>query len=149
MVTKILRPSTERMPFTTSGRLKPEGPGPLPEGFLLASDIEKLPWKRKRGDEWTTPEFRQLVFDWWIAFFGTRQWPIKWDVREKATADRTAVRLQEDKLYLVLGATRKSDEKRFEVSVVFTSAQREDNPEEVTRVLAGAAQSLDEQNDRL
>lgn len=149
MVTKIIRPSTERMPFDTSGRLKEAGPGPLPEGFLHAPDIEGLEWTRRRGDEWTTPEFRQLIFDWLIAFFAARTWPIAWDVTEKATADRTAVRLQEDKLYLVFGITRKADKQRFEVSVIFTSKQREDNPAEVARVLSGAAQALDEQNDRL
>lgn len=148
MVTKIIRPSNERMPFDSSGRLKPEGPGPLPEGFLHAPDIEGLAWTRKRGDEWTTPEFRQLVFNWLILFFRERDWAIKWDVTEKATADRSAVRLHEDKLYLVFGITRKSDDQRFEVSVIFTSHQREDHPEEVNRVLASAAQSIDEQHGR-
>jgi hypothetical protein len=146
---KITRPSNERMPFDTSGRLKPEGPGPLPEGFLDAPDIEGFPWTRKRGDEWTTPEFRAGVFAWIATFFADRNWPIAWDVTEKATADRSAVRLQEDKLYLVIGVQRKSDGERFEVSVIFRADQREYNAVAMAEVLAHAAASLDEQNERV
>jgi hypothetical protein len=134
------------MPFTNSGERKPEGPGPLPEGFMHAPDIEGLPWTRRHGDEWTTPEFRQLVFDWIIGFFDSRDWPIKWDVTEKATATRSINRLDESKVYLIIGVTRKSDNERFEVAVAFRENEREDNPQAVTTVLDGGGEALDAQH---
>ena len=142
MVTRIVRPSNQRMPFTSSGERKPE-PGPLPEGFMDAPDIENLPWTRKHGDEWTTPEFRALVFDWIIGFFESRDWPINWDVTEKATAPKSVNRLPEDRLYLVLGITRKADNERFEVAVTFNVREREDNPQAVTTVLDRAGEAID------
>ena len=147
MVTsRDVRPSAQRQPFTSSGELKPAGPGPLPEGFELAPDIEKLPWERKRGDEWTTPEFRQLVFDWLIGFFEVRDWPIKWDVQEKATAVRSITRLKENELYLIIGVTRKSDGERFECAVAFRENEREDNPQAVAIVLDRGGVALDAQH---
>jgi len=141
-----IRPSRQRQPFTNSGELKPEGPGPLPEGFMHAPDIKGLPWERRQGDEWTTPEFRQLVFDWLIGFFESRDWSIKWDVKEKATAEKSVDRLREDELYLVIGVTRKTDNTRFEVAVAFRKNEREDNPQAVVTVLDRAGQALDAQH---
>jgi hypothetical protein len=146
MVTsKDIRPSAQRMPFTSSGELKPEGPGPLPEGYQFAPDIEGLPWVRKEGDEWTTAEFRRIVFDWLISFFAARDWPIAWEVIEKARAERSVNRLDEDKLYLVIAILRKDDKKRYEVAVVFRKNQREENPEAARIILADAEQAIDAQ----
>lgn len=147
MVTsKDIRPSTQRQPFTNSGERKPEGSGPLPEGFQHAPDIEKLSWERRQGDEWTTLEFRQLVFDWLIEYFEERDWPIKWDVKEKATAVRSMERLSDDKVYLIIGVTRRSDEERFECAVAFRENEREDNPDAVKVVLDRGGVALDAQN---
>lgn len=149
MVTsKDIRPSTERQPFTNSGELKPEGPGPLPEGFLDAPDIKGMPWSRKRGDEWTTPEFRAIVFDWLIDFFGSRTWPIAWDVTEKASAAKSMNRLNDDELYLIIGVTRKADKRRFEVSVQFRANERENNRDAAIAVLDRAGKVLDAQHAR-
>jgi hypothetical protein len=120
----IARPTRERMPFTKSGELIPEGPQ-LPAGFLRAPDIEGLPWKRKRGNEWTDAAFRQIVFDFLIRFFLDRAWPKNWDVTERATADRmTAFRLPDDQHYLVIGITQ-ADGQRFETSAAFPVARRD------------------------
>lgn len=140
----VRRPSAERQPFTTGGVLKPGGPGPLTEErFYEAPDLEKIPqWIRKRGDEWTTREFRHLVFAWLIAFFDARPWAGKWDVKEVASSVRSVGRLGEDHLHLVIGITPRVGE-RFETAVAFARDAREDNPDRVQAVLAQAEITLD------
>jgi hypothetical protein len=140
----VRRPSPERQPFTNSGERKPAGPGPFPEDFTRHPDIDKLPWRRVRGDEWTTPELRALVFAFLVQFFDTRDWPKEWEVVEKASADRHG-RLREDQWYLIFRVTR-TDNKVFEVSVVFPPDAREDAPDRVAKVLAQAAQAIDAQH---
>jgi hypothetical protein len=140
----VRRPSVERQPFTNSGELKPGGPGPLPEErFYEAPDLEKIPqWERTRGNEWTTAEFRRIVFDWIIAFFDARDWPAKWDVKEVASATRSVNRLDESRLHLVIGITPKDGE-RIETAVMFPLEAREDSPQQVLAVLGQAAAALD------
>ena len=124
---RIVRPSRERLPYDRAGgALLPEGPE-LPADFLLAPDIENLPWTRKRGDEWTDAEFRQIAFTFLIDFMKTRTWARRWDVRERATAERmTQFRLPTDDQYLVLGITRGSDKVRFETSAPFRKDRRDE-----------------------
>jgi len=140
----VRRPSPERMPFGSAGQLKPGGPGPLPENFTEQADIDGLPWRRFRGDEWTTPELRALVFSWLVTFFDARSWATAWEVIEKASADRHG-RLRENQWHLVFRVTR-SDNKAFEVAVVFPPDARADAPDRVAKVLAQAAQALDAQH---
>lgn len=140
----VRRPSVERQPFDNRGRLKPDGPGPLKEErFYEAPDLGSLPqWKRTRGNEWTTQEFRKLVFAFLIAFFDVRKdWARKWDITEVASAVRSG-RLPEDLWHLVIGVTQKEGG-RIETSVMFPPHAREDNPTAVAAVLAQAAEVLD------
>jgi hypothetical protein len=140
----VRRPSVERQPFSHGGRLKPDGPGPLTEErFYEAPDLVKLPqWERTRGNEWTTVEFRKIVFGWLIQFFDARDWPGKWDVKEVASAVRSVARLDDDRLHLVIGITPKEGE-RFETAVMFPKHAREDSPENVLAVLGQAEVTLD------
>lgn len=124
----VVRPSAERQPFQ-GAVLKPEGPGPLPEGFLTAPDIESFPWTRRRGDEWTTPEFRALVLAWLREFFVARrgQGLIGWDITERASAERSSARLPESAVYLRLGVTKRvrDVDTRVECSIAFPPEDRE------------------------
>ena len=119
----VVRPSAERMPFGPSGELLPEGPL-LPADFLLAPDLVGLPWTRKRGDEWTDPVFRQIVFEWLIDYFDARSWPIGWTVREWASRERMAHRLPDDEHYLVVNVVRRADRASFEGVAIFPVALR-------------------------
>jgi hypothetical protein len=120
----VTRPSRERPQYGPSGELLPEGP-PLPANFLQAPDIENLPWTRKRGNEWTDADFRQIVFDFLIAFMAARSWARSWDITERANAIRmTAFRLPPDQHYLVLGVTDTSGQ-RFETSAPFPRTERD------------------------
>jgi len=119
-------PSSERQPFDNGGVRKPEGPGPLPAGFLQAPDIKKLPWTRARGEEWTDEPFRDIVKGWLIEVLKARPWLTKWDIVERANAPRQSVyRLPDTEHYLVIGVVRKRDKARFEVSARFPAAQRD------------------------
>jgi hypothetical protein len=142
----VTRPSKQRMPFTTGGILKADGPGPNPDDFLLAPDIEGLPYTRRPEDAWTTPEFRTILFAFIVSFFDARkEWVAAWDVVEKASAERMSVaRLPEDQFHLVIGVEDKSG-KRFEVAVAFAPDARENNLDAMQAVLARAAQSIDVQ----
>jgi hypothetical protein len=120
-----VRPSHERMPFGPSGVLKPEGPGPYPEGFLTANDVLKLPWKRRRGEEWTDEPFRTAVLKWVKEFLQIRTGISRWDIQERACPTTWGlVRLPDDDHYLVFGMTRRRDSHRFEISVPFPVAER-------------------------
>ncbi len=140
---RVVRPSHERQTFTTGGLRKPGGPGPLTEErFYEAPDLAELPqWKRARGEEWTDSAFRQVVFDWMIAFFDDRDWPHIWDITEKAGAERSIARLADDKVYLRIGITP-TDGARVETSITFPGV-RGDDPVGVTARLDLAAQGLD------
>jgi hypothetical protein len=96
---RIMQPSVERFPFSLSGELLVDGP-PLPEGFLRAPDIAKLPWRRKRGDEWTDAAFRAEVLAWLVPVLAARGNP-RWQVTEKASKPRSG-RIREDRHYLVV-----------------------------------------------
>ncbi len=146
---RVVRPSVERMPFDSRGRLKPEGPGPLKEvRFYEAADIDDLPWTRKRGDEWTTADFRRIVFAWIVQFFDNRKdWAGKWDVREVAAAQRSG-RLPEKSLHLVIGITaRGEDPVRIETAAMFPPDSREENPDRANIILKQAEQVLDALHD--
>ena len=146
----VRRPSPERMPFTNSGALKPGGPGPLTEErFTEAPDLAKIPqWTRKRGTEWTTAEFRQLVFTFIIGFFDARDWPGRWDITEVAGSVRSVNRLPEDRLHLVIGITPKDGQgPRVETAIEFPANAREDNPDQVRQRLASAAEALNALHD--
>lgn len=112
-----LMPSYEHMPYggrerggASGGELHPAGPGPFPNDLFSATDITKLPWTRARGDEWTTAEFRLVVFGFIRDFFRVHAGIglIAWDVTEKATSDRSgSVRLEPQYQYLRIGITRR------------------------------------------
>jgi hypothetical protein len=117
----VVRPSKERQPFATNGNLKPEGPGPLPEGFLDAPDIEGLPWVRSRGNEWTEPEFRRWVREWLAKFMRVRSHQHRWagwKVEERANADRMSVsRLPDHLHYLRITVIRREGQERVFATV--------------------------------
>lgn len=141
----VRRPSAERMPFGPSGELRT--PGPLrEEQFMLAPDLVKLPqWVRKRGDEWTVPEFRALVLEWLSAYFAANQtWARKWQITEVATAMKSPNRLSDDKVYLRIRITSKTNA-HYEHAAEFPTYAREDNPAQVRKVLVQAAAAIDAQ----
>lgn len=144
---EITRPSKEQMPFTDSGVLKPEGPGPYPP--LEAPDIASLPWRRTRGNEWTTESFRALVLDFIKRFFRDRpdQQLIGWDIDERANGERMGDRrLPPDQHFLLIGVTQRTgrgQSRRVEVAVAFPIYARQ-SPEADAR-LAQAATALDAQ----
>lgn len=116
----VVAPSSERQPFDNAGVLKPDGPGPLPAGFLSAPDIKKLPWSRRRGEEWTTPAFRAQVMLWLKRLL--KEWAhiSRWVIEEHASQRRMGtLRLSESQQYLVLRLSRRRDRKSFEVSAPF------------------------------
>jgi hypothetical protein len=139
----VRRPSAERMTYDHSGNLTGTT-GPLTEErFYEAPDLDKLPqWTRTRGNEWTTAEFRQHVFRWFIKFFATRPWAKQWDVKEVASSQRNAVRLDESQLHLVIGITR-ADKTRFESAATFPLYARENNLSALLAVLAQAEHIFD------
>lgn len=139
----IVRDSYERNRFDNAGVLKPNGPGPLPEGFLDAPDIAKLPWTMARGDEWTTPEFRAVVLQWLSKFLKARGIS-RWDIREVARPGKFATgRLPHYEQYLRIAVTAGTNEDlhRVEVSVPFPEDKRDTAP--ALAILALAAQTLD------
>ncbi len=149
----LLRPSKERMPWggrerggAAAGELHPDGPGPLPEGFLSANDLGRLPWTRRRGDEWTTSAFRAEVLAFISRYFRARAAHrlIGWDVVEKATGERSARRLAPRAQFLRFGVTQRTGEdtsRRVEVAQAFPPAEREGAA--LTARLAAVEGSLD------
>ncbi|HEY5550558.1 MAG TPA: hypothetical protein VIK52_01620 [Opitutaceae bacterium] len=117
-------------------------PTVIDDALLAHGDIDDLPWKRARGDEWTLPDLRRLVFDFIVGFFDSRDWPTSWEVVEKASAVRSG-RLPVEQYHLVLAMTRKKDGHRYEVAVTFPSDARADRPDLVSAVLNQAAVALD------
>lgn len=144
---EIERPSKEQQPFTGSGVLKPEGPGPYPP--LNAPDVASLPWTRTRGNEWTTESFRTIVLDFIKRFFRERpdQQLIGWDVTERANGERMGDRrLPPDEHFLVIGITQRTgpgQSRRVEAAVPFPVYVRQ-SPEAEARLAHGAA-ALDAQ----
>lgn len=139
----VIRPSVQRQPFDNTGKLKPGGPGPLTEErFYDQPDLVSFPqWNRTRGNEWTTAPFRSLVMTFLAGFFKSRDWPLKWDIKEVASMARSVNRLADDKVYLIIGITPREGD-RVETSITFPDV-REDNPPGVTARLDLAAATLD------
>jgi len=126
---RVVRPSRERMPFDSGGRLKPEGPGPYPEDFLHAADLEDLPWTRDRGQAWTSPEFRTVVMRWLKDFMRSRPSLIRWDITERSAGFKTATRLPDDQFYLRIGVTERiarGRSVRVETAIAFPVRSRSD-----------------------
>ena len=141
---KVTRGSSERNAFGPSGIANPEGTGPLKDGFLDATDIKGLPWVRKRGEEWTTTEFRGYVKEWldpWLKAKGIRTWQIT----ERANAARMSnFRLPEDQYYLIIAVTKKlpkGRELRAETAIAFSRVDRD--RENTRKRLDLAAQALE------
>lgn len=125
---RVERPSTERMPFGPSGvRLDVTVPH-ADVSFLDAPDLKGVNWRRKRGDEWTTPEFRQIVFQFLIDLMANRSWIKGYFVEEHASAERSIGRLPDKDIYLVVRVTRREDNRDFEAAINFPPDRRENNP---------------------
>ena len=126
----LVRPSVERMPFSPSGTLIPEGPRGLPEDFLFAANIQGLPWTRERYDAWSTETFRNTVMDWLRFVFRTEDALIGWDVDEKGTGRRMGhLRLRPEFRYLLIGLTKRTspgESGRAEISLTFPQGQLDD-----------------------
>lgn len=122
-------------------------PSSVDPALLSAPDIERLPWTRRRGDEWTEPAFRALVRSWMAGFFGARRGDglVRWDITEKASAERSVNRLRPEQQYLRIAVTKRVREVdyRVEVAVPFPPADREDPG--ASQRLAHAAAALDAQ----
>ncbi len=140
----IIRPSTQRMPFDSGGRLKPGGPGPLTEvRFYEHPDLANFPqWIRTRGNEWTVQPFRAIVLGWIAGFFRDRSWAHKWDIKEVASMPRSMNRLGEDHLHLVIGITPREGA-RVETAIAFPPACRENDPPAALGKLDLAGRTLD------
>lgn len=126
---EVARPSHERQPFDSSGRLKVDGPGPFPADFLTATDLKGLPWIRRRGDEWTDVAFRTIVKAWLVSFFAKNKDKnlAGWEIHERATAVRSSpYRLPEDQQYLLVKIKRLVGEVEtvLEVSITFPVSSR-------------------------
>lgn len=125
-----VRPSKERIPFgpdtefaggTTAGVLKADGPGPFPADLFSADDIAGLPWVRKRGEEWTTADFRAVVRGWLSRFIAARSALriVGWQVVERANGERMGQhRLPADQHFLIFRVTRRVTRSRTDVDVV-------------------------------
>lgn len=131
----IVRPSFERQPFggrerggAQGGELHPDGLGPFPDDLFTATDLARLPWTRKRGNEWTTAPFRAAVLAWLAAFFRARPEAglIGWDVEEAARGNRQATRMPPARHYLRIGITQRvrGAPVRVEVGVDFDFPHR-------------------------
>lgn len=120
------------------------GPTMLDPALLESADIEGLPWRRARGDEWTTTGLRRLVFDWLIDFIDARPHISAWEVVEKASAVRSG-RLPPEQYHLVFRMTRKAKSALsvVETAIAFPVAAREDQPDIVRATLNQAGVALD------
>lgn len=141
---KVTRGSWERNAFGPSGTANPEGAGPLKDGFLDATDIKGLPWVRKRGEEWTTAEFRGYVKEWLAPWLKARSiWA--WQITERANSARMSnFRLPEDQYYLIIAVTKKlpkGSPKRAETAISFSRVDRD--RENTRKRLDLAGQALD------
>lgn len=136
-------PSRLRMPWGPAGRLRPDGPGPLPEGELTAPDVQGLPWRRRDGDQWSTQTFRTEVLAWLRQFLAARPRVVRWEVDERASMERSTARLPEGAQYLIVAVFRREGEAlvRYETSAPFAGPAREG--EALTRRLAAMGRALD------
>lgn len=98
---EVVRGSKERNLFggrerggAGGGVLHPLGPGPLPNDIFSATDIEDIPWRRTRGNEWTVEAFRTIVKTFVAVFIRARpeQRIIGWQVEEVANGPRMGQR---------------------------------------------------------
>lgn len=139
----VVRPSTERMPFGPSGELRPTGPAPLREvRFYEAPDLAKFPqWERRRGNEWTTPAFRAVIFDFIRDFMRARPWALRWKVVEVASSVRSMLRLPDDEVHLVFSFFDGRGT-AYTTAISFPGA-REDRPAAMAYRLSLAARSID------
>lgn len=120
----VERPSYQQQPFDYGGNLKPEGPGPYYAGN--DEDIARLPWKRRRNDEWTTPELRAAVLRWISHYCHEHPDTVKrWEVAERATAPRSINRLHEDQWYLAVRFYLDQGGEYAEVAINFPPYTRE------------------------
>lgn len=153
---EVRRPSYERNPFgirrsgARGADLHPDGPGPLPEGFLTAEDVSALPWVRRRGDEWTDAVFRGLVLTWLREFVRDRPDAgiIGWEIVEKATGERLGMRrFAPDRQHLIFRVilrrmeNRQRVSKQVETSIAFPPEDRDD-PSRRLAAVAGALDAL-------
>lgn len=106
----------------------------------FAPDIEGLPWTRREGDRWTTPEFRQAVLVFirrWLQSRVPPLLPATWSIEERRGTDRA--RLLEDAAYLRWRVS--SGGRSGEVSMPFPRTDRSGAPLQAR--LALWAQSMD------
>jgi len=142
---RVMAPSSARMPFDASGRLKAGGPGPYPEDFLEAVDLRGLPWTRHPRDAWSSPALRAQVFRWVREFMKARKTLTRWDIAERATVPGSS-RMAPDDQFLRFGFTKrvnKSTVRRVEVSSPFPVLDRAD-PARVQAILARVGVALDQ-----
>ncbi len=52
-------------------------------------DIEREPWNRRGGDEWTTAAFRAPILTFMRGYTKGRNWAESWDVTERFTSTNT------------------------------------------------------------
>ena len=79
----IVRPTSSRMPYTTSGKFKPEGPEfDVP---ISAPDIRGLPYIRSPRDRWTTESQRKVILTWLKDFFRRNSGVVRWEAHEGRT----------------------------------------------------------------
>ena len=152
----VRRPSRERMPFgpsreaagdVSAGVLKPVGPGPFPDDMFSATDIERLPWTRQRGNEWTTATLRALVLTFMARYFRARHHKrlIGWRIAEVANGARMgSTRLLAKDQYLRFTIVQRIGEdgtREVETAIPFAPADRA-SPR-VEALLALVEQTLD------
>lgn len=76
--------------YDQRGALVPTGPKwPLE---LKAPDIEGLPWRRARGDEWTTERERTEIKAWLVRMLKDHPEWERWELDEKFTSPRSPQR---------------------------------------------------------
>lgn len=117
----ILRPSAERMPFSRSGELLPEG-AELPVDFSLAPDIKKFPWTRNRGQEWTDAAFRAEILSYISTFFAGHSWARRWAIVERKSGANLSITKYPDPVLVFRFI--EGDGTEHEVAQAFPRAER-------------------------
>ena len=160
----LVRPSRERNPWDSGGNLKPEGPGPYPEGFLEAPDLRPFGdphnpnsrYVRRRGDEWSTTTIRAQVLSWVAAFARARPWVAGWQVVERWAPQRShelgtrhlVVRISRRTPPAPCAHTTRQPQVRQIENAAMVPQGADTSPAELARILALIAGSLDAEHVR-
>lgn len=129
--------------YDQRGVLLPRGPR-FPAAELKAPDIKGLPWRRARGDEWTTARERAWIKDWVATLMRDyRDRFDRWQLIERYSAERSTMQFR-DPYFVFRVFEHRTKAIAAEVSVSFIQADIQDE-ERFKKRLSLARQALEAQ----